>query len=83
MNQIIIDQNQTFKQMVDNITTLKSQYREILASFSYKQLKEQNSFVYNIRCQIYSFSFEEWKKDKLWEYLNNDIELEVIKQLTK
>lgn len=33
------------------------------------------------RDMIYSLPFEEWRRDRLWEYLNGDIEFDVLLNL--
>jgi hypothetical protein len=35
--------------------------------------KEYFEIMYNLKKDIYNLKFEMWKRDKLWEYLNNDI----------
>ena len=65
----------TFRQFVENCEALKSQYEEVLSPFFNVQL---------VRCwkkMIYGLNIEEWKKDRLWEYLNNDVPIELLKKL--
>ena len=65
----------TFRQFVENCEALKSQYEEVLSPFFNVQL---------VRCwkkMIYGLNIEEWKKDRLWEYLNDDIPIELLKKL--
>ena len=58
-----IDTNWTFKEFVDNIEAIRSSYRETIASFSYKQLQEETTFIRQTRKAVYSFKYEEWKKE--------------------
>ena len=65
----------TFRQFVENCEALKSQYAEVLLPFFNVQM---------VRCwkkMIYGLNIEEWKKDRLWEYLNDDIPIELLKKL--
>jgi hypothetical protein len=65
----------TFRQFVENCEALKSQYEEVLSPFFNVQL---------VRCwkkMIYGLNIEEWKKDRLWEYLNDDVPIELLKKL--
>ena len=60
------------------IDVIKRHYEDILLSFSiFGNNKEYFEKAYKIKKDIYSLEFEEreeWKKDKLWEYLNGDIQ---------
>lgn len=64
--------NIKFEEFVDNCEVLKTQYTELLTPFFNVQA---------IRCwknMIYSLNFAYWKRDKLWEWLNNDLEFEEL-----
>ena len=60
-----------YDEVVRNLRTLKNQYKEILASFSYT--REENKFIREIKDKIYSFNFDETKIDRIWEYINDDL----------
>lgn len=72
---INIDPSWTYRQFTCNLKTLKSQYNDFLMSFSLTSPKERADFIYFIRNQIYSLKFMEWQKDKIWDYLNDNISL--------
>ena len=72
---IEINVNWTFKEVVLNIEALKSQYKEFLSPFF------NNKKVVEWRDKIYALRMEEWRRDRLWEYLNGDIELDVLQKL--
>ena len=64
--------NIKFDEFIDNCEVLKAQYMELLTPFFNVQA---------IRCwknMIYSLNFAYWKRDKIWEYLNLDIELDEL-----
>ena len=61
-----------FDEFIDNCEVLRTQYTELLTPFFNVQA---------IRCwkkMIYSLNFAYWKRDKIWEYLNFDIELDEL-----
>lgn len=67
--------NITFKQFINNCKVLKAQYEELFTPFLMKK---------TIRCwkvMIYSLDMVEWKRDKIWNYLNGDIEYEELVKL--
>lgn len=72
---IEIDVNWTFKEVVCNIEALKTQYKEFLSPFF------NTKMIRLWRDKIYSLQMEEWRCDRLWEYLNGDIEKEVLEKL--
>lgn len=64
------DPSWTFKQVVYNSRALKHLYEDTLRSFSYFQINDIIDFQKTFRNSIYSLDFEEWKKDRIWEYIN-------------
>ena len=76
-----INQDWNFKEIVSVLKSLKEQYWEKVRSFSYFDLHEKVTYMRNFRDQIYKLDFEEWKKDKIWDYINNYEFLYVLKRL--
>lgn len=76
-----INQDWNFKEIVSVLKSLKEQYWEKARSFSYFDLHEKVVFKRNFRDDIYKLNFEEWKKDKIWDYINNYEFLYVLKRL--
>ena len=76
-----IDPNWNYKDTVLNLRALKNRYYDSLRSFSYFELHDKVLFTYEIKNAIYSLNFEEWKKDRIWEYLNHDIPLTILQNL--
>ncbi len=70
----MVNSEWTYLECVKNIQALKSQFYEVLASFSYLEMKEVVKYKRQIRSEFYSLKFEEWKIDRLWEYMNGFIE---------
>lgn len=78
MSDIYINPNWTFKETIENVEVIKSQMGDIIAFFWYFDLKKEVDFIRNLKKQIYSLKFEEWKRDKIWEYLNDYENLEIL-----
>ena len=72
---LIINPSWTYKQAVEHLEALKSQYEEVLASFSSFDIKERTHFIYSIRNQFYALSCLEWQKDRMWNYMNGSDDL--------
>lgn len=81
MIRITINPEWNFKEMVDNIEAIKSQTREIIASFSYFQKKEEIEFKRELKKQIFALKFEYWKCERLLEYIYDDFTLEELERL--
>lgn len=76
-----INPNWTFKETLEHLKTLKRQYRYILTSFSYFDLHLKVLYLQKMRDTIYSLKFEEWKKDRIWEYMNNYESFDILQKL--
>lgn len=65
-----MDRMNFLKVIIDNGRTLRGMYKELLCPFfNEKRIREWRGILYQLH-------IEEWIKDKIWEYLNGDIELE-------
>lgn len=71
----------TFKEVVKNIKAIKLRYEEVLLSFSNYRMKEQIEFRKEARNSVYVLDMPEWKKDRLWEYLNDFLDIEVLEEI--
>ena len=67
-----------YKDIIENIEALKSDYKDIVAFFLYFDLRKRVKFINVFKKQIYALQFEEWKRDKVWEYLNDYENLETL-----
>lgn len=68
-------ENLTFRQFIANSRVLKQQYGECFTPFFNAEL---------VKCwkkMIYGLQIEEWKRDKIWEYLNDDFPIECLEKL--
>lgn len=75
-----IDLNWKFKDVVEQIEGIKADYKDVITSFLYFDLRKKVKFQYKIKQQVYSLNFEMWKRDKIWEYLNDYVEFESLKR---
>lgn len=73
-----IDPSWKYNEVIQNLTALKTQYKEILTSFSYT--RDRNCFIQNTKKQIYSLKFNETKKDEIWIEMNNTGEDEIYEK---
>lgn len=73
-----VDEKWNYKECLYFIGLVKEKYEGIKRSFCcLGGNKEYFEAVIKMKKDIYNLKFgeyEEWKKDKLWEYLNGDIE---------
>ena len=76
-----LNENISFKEVVIILKQFKEQYKEKVRSFSYYELHDKVLYIRSIRDSIYKMDFEEWKKDKIWEYMNDYEFLYVLKRL--
>ena len=68
--------NWKFSDVKDNIESLKSQFDEILDSFSYFNKKQMLIALRSLKSQVFSYTnISLWQRERLWETLNNDFEI--------
>ena len=67
-----INQNWTFNEFVCNIKALRTSYERFLTLFNCFHLKEKAEFIRQTRNEFYSLNMEDWKREKLWNYMNGD-----------
>lgn len=65
----------SFEGILKNIEVLKTRYQGFLSPFfNVERIVEWRDYVY-------SLPIEEWKSDRIWEYLNDDITLDKFKRI--
>ena len=70
-----VNSSWNYKESLFYINYIKSSYVNIMLSFSmFGGNFETIDKIRQLKRSIYSLKFEEWKRDKLWEYINDDIE---------
>lgn len=70
-----VDVNWDFGQVVANIEVLKNTYVGFLSPFF------NSAKIREWKEKIYSLKIAEWRCDRLWEYLNGDIEKDVLEKI--
>lgn len=73
-----VPETYTFENIVLNLKTIKSNYIGVLSSFFAFDLHNKVICLKEIHDQFYSLNLDTWKIDRIWEYLNNDIDYETI-----
>ena len=71
-----IEPSWKFKDIIHNLEKIKEDFYAQLSSFSYFYLHDKVLYLRTIKNQIYSLNIENWQCSKIWEYLNDNIELE-------
>ena len=66
-----------FDEFIENIEAIKDIYTSLLLPFFNRKM------ITLYKRKVYSFDITEWKKDKLWEVLNNDLTVEEFYQIVK
>lgn len=69
--------NNNFDFFINNIEVIKDNYTKLLSPFFNRKI------IILYKQLIYSFNIPDWKKDKLWEVLNNDISIQQFYQIVK
>ena len=77
----MIESGWNFNDVVSNIETLKNQYNGFLTSFSVFERKKALLLMRQFKTKIYSLHFEEYKRNLIWKYINDEIEYEDLLQL--
>lgn len=62
----------TYKDIIINIETIKSEYQSILLSFSLTNKKDKLKYMDKIKGELYKIHTKEWRKDMIWAYINNE-----------
>ena len=78
MKILSVDTNINFKEIVDNIEIMRDDYHKMIASFSVFERKKGIELCKKFKKEFYSLNFEEYKKDLVWRYINDEIEYEEL-----
>lgn len=73
-----INKDWKYREILEHAEALKTEYKDVLASFLWYEAKERTEYTKQIKDLIYSLNIEYWRKDKIWEYFNDDIELPIL-----
>lgn len=79
---ILLNPDWKFKNIQENISAIKTQYDGILLPFLYFQAKSKTRVIHEIRQEVFTFNnIQYWQRERLWEVLNNDLEIEKFRSL--
>lgn len=76
-----VPETYTFENIVLNLKAIKSNYIRVLSSFFAFNLHEKVICLKKIHDQFYSLNLDTWKIDRIWEFLNNDIEYAILEDI--
>lgn len=77
-----LDSDWKFKDVQDNIETIKARYEFILSSFLLFQRKERGYALHKMKQEVFNYeNIQYWQRERLWEVLNNDFTIEEFKRL--
>ena len=73
-----------FSDVQDNIEAVKNQYRGFLSSFLCYKLKERVRLLQNIKEQVFNYeNIQYWQRERLWETINGDFDIEEFRRLCR
>lgn len=78
---LYVNPNWSFKETLSFIEALKQDYYGALTLFNCFNIHEKRKLVRQFKKDIYALSYEEWKKDRVWDYLNDNIDYEVFTKI--
>lgn len=70
-----------YKEVVNNIETIESEYTSTIVSFSCFNLKDKCKYIRQVKDQIYQLKMSETKRNRIWQYLNGDVDYESLLEL--
>lgn len=76
---ININSDWKFKDILQNIEAIKTQVHGVIASFSYFESRKKLEFMRYIKQSIYSLKIQEGRKNRILEYIYDDIDFEELK----
>lgn len=81
---IELNPNWKFKDVQDNVEAIKTQYEGILSSFLCYEIKERGVALHKIKQEIFGYgNIQYWQRERLWEVLNGDFDIEEFRRLCK
>ena len=82
MSGLSLQENWKFKDIKENIEALVTEFEGLLSPFSYFELKKRGYILHQIKEQVFNYAnIQYWQRERLWETLNGDFEIEDFKKL--
>ena len=66
-----------FEKFINYIVAMKIRYKELLSPFFNVKI------VRNWKNIVYSLDIELWKRDRIWDFLNDECDLEKLRRIIK
>ena len=82
MKENYFDTSLSFRELVLQLEQIKVQIHTQIDSFSSSNRAAKSAFLLYIQNSIYSLPFEEWRCDRIIEYIYDDISINVLKKLS-
>lgn len=79
---LYVNPNWTFKETLEFIDAIKQDYYGALSLFNCFNLHDKIEMIRKFKQDIYALKYEEWKKDRVWDYLNDNIEYDVFDKIS-
>lgn len=77
MSGLSLQENWKFKDVKENIEALVSEFEGLLSPFSYFEIKEKNNLIRILKKQVFDYkNILDWQRERLWETLNGDFEID-------
>lgn len=82
MNGLSLKENWKFRDVKDNIKALVFEFEGLLSPFSYFELKKRHILLHELKKQVFNYTnIQYWQRERLWETLNGDFEIDDFKKL--
>lgn len=79
---ILLNPDWKFKNIQENISAIKTQYDGLLLPFLWNKTKEKTQLIHKLKVEVFAFdNILYWQRERLWEVLNNDLEIEKFRRL--
>lgn len=78
---LYVNPNWTFKETISIIEALKQDYYGALTLFKCFDISDKIQLIRQFKNDIYALHFEEWKRDRIWDYLNDNIEFDILNKI--
>lgn len=82
MNKLSIQSEWKFKDFKGNIEDIKAEFEGIISSFCVFTIKQDIKQLHYLKEQIFNHeNIQYWQRERTWEVLNGDFEIEKYKRL--
>ena len=82
MDKLSIPNEWKFKDFKQSIEDIKAEFEGIISSFSMFTVKQDTKQLHYLKEQIFNHeNIQYWQRERTWEVLNGDFEIEKYKRL--